>query len=227
MYGPAADHQHLQPIREVPMLVVYGAEGLAPALKGVLGGKLPGFVIKAATYFNFETLEALEMHDEISKSVQAALKDITRTNFRVTVAANPLNIRPCVGIGELHTDLETAQPHTSTLMSVHTTAAGAGKVLLAQPGPRMQTVSDTYRSTRLYPNDAWTYERTANRQLAAGLADPTLVNPIFHTTYVKAGDTTIFPLQLDRGPTFHRFDTTAEPRTAISTLIESCRVIKL
>ena len=227
MYVLGVNHQNLHPVQEIPMLIVYEKKELPSALKRVLGGNLPGFVVKAATYPNFETFKALEIHNEISKTVKTSLENITKTDFRVTAAANPLKIWPHIGIGELHTDLETAKPHTTTLMSVHTTDVGAGRVLLAQPGSQMQKVSDTYRLTGLYSNDIWTYERTANRQLKTGSVDPKLVNPIFHTTDVEAGDTTIFPLQLDRGPIFHRFDTTTEPRTAISTLIASCQVIEL
>lgn len=192
------------PVQEVSLVEVSNANELREALRRGLDYGLPGFAIRAAYS---------QLADD--EKVIGALSQLTGQSYRLGYVQQKVSAivsRTSAGIGRLHDDVMENDNPTEPSINVHRTITGAGKVTLANAGPKYLTRNDESYYQML---------KEIGDNLAEGSVDSKLILPKVYTTSVSAGDIIVFPTVTRLGATLHRFDTSEGPRDASATIFES------
>src|SRR5665213_651208 len=190
----------LVPTSEVELPEVDNSEALQDALSRIMVNELPGFTIRSSG------LDGSPVNNRVLvAAVQNSLTTLGRV-FEMGYHLSGAIERPDLGLGNLHIDLEVAQPVSE--IALHTTVSGGGKVVIAESGKGVE---------RVLRHDRHSEEHKAQAKLLGGhlvqdRTDPEIILPTLHTTLLGSGDHVVFALANNRGPVWHRFDTDSSSR---------------
>lgn len=175
-------------------------------------GSLPGIILTK------------EVRDGLGVGDHAELVDFIRGKLYEQGAefkAGPTKtkIKPH-GVGDLHTDGVEAVSKVLNF-NVHSTNRGAGDVLLALPGPNAKRLIDAEGQKKpglgtLAVRSVWErplHNLALSNETFAELIDSNGV----YSGELNEGDGIVIALESQRGPMFHRFDTSSKDREASIT----------
>lgn len=191
-------------VEYIELFEVRDAVDLRRGVAKTLTTGLPAFVIKEA---------ALGNHQETVEQVTATIEALTGRPFNGNAHASkmvPQNIAVNVGQGVFHEDYNPAIMPSGTFV-VHRTNKGIGMATFANSGSE-------YRGGKQEQSEVKGDLITSN--LVDGMIDPRIIDKVLHYTLLGEGDTTVFPVDTDRGPIWHRFDTLYGPREAESNFVK-------
>ncbi|MGC1177045.1 MAG: hypothetical protein WA843_03145 [Candidatus Saccharimonadales bacterium] len=188
----------LTPVTTLPILEVRRKAEFTAALDDVVASRLPSFIVRAAGFADLREVGNAYLYDTVAAHLRAR-------HFNVQDGTQLPRLEPNKepGKGTLHTDNRSVGAVDA--ISIHTTTAGAGEVLIAESGPDVVKVLYQRRGA---------YARILNRSLIEeSETDPLIIRPVLYTADLDTGDHVIFASFNLRGPIWHRFDTTTVPRT--------------
>jgi hypothetical protein len=186
----------LVPTVEVPLAVVENTDSLVTTLQAIMANLLPGFVIRSLNPTRELRGDNLHLRRAIAEHLQ-----IAGYEFEDGPVTPNLSIQPDVGPGIFHVDRRSGD--TVNTIDIHTTTSGKGRVSIAESGHNARLIA--FKRP---------LEKILSKTVLGGETDPTILMPTLHCAEINTGDHVIFPLTNDRGPIWHRFDTTVAPREA-------------
>ena len=202
----------LKPIEEVPLLVVRSELELPAIVRRLLDDNLPGFVIQSSL---LEGVDGTD-HDTIANTVANVFTEednrLLRSLQEHYSPMHPVPIAETFGNGLLHDD-DVARSDRRVV--VHKTKHGAGKVTLANSG-HLHHVARGTQDHMLMPRDVLD---DLEAQLARGEVDTNTMSNTLHTAELGNGDIVVKRLANNKGPVFHRYDTSTPSREAEAIIL--------
>lgn len=202
----------LQPIEEVPLLVIRSELELPAIVRRMLDDDLPGFVVRSSLLAGVDGTD----HDTIANAVAAVFTEEDARLLRsLQEHYSPMHTFPIsetFGKGKLHDD-DVAQSDRRVV--VHRTNSGGGKVTLANSGGMHHIVRGT-EGHKLMPRGVLD---DLEAQLAKGEVDTNTMSNILHTAELGEGDIVVKRLANKSGPVLHRYGTSTPTREAKAILL--------